>query len=316
MEVGLVALLRSTWVAAILPIVLASLPCSNLTPIRQTILGIAKRGKTMQPSSSKFTVPQRLFSHFYMLGTGWTTLLLLTTWLYAFTMAPSPSPTEHRTSTVRRAGFLLLLMEAQVLRRLFESLYVFHYRPTARMHIFGYLTGIGYYMIAPLSLCCTCAPEVFGFVLNLVSEFMAQGLKETAAPTGSNGWELWKSANPLVELGWNEWVGSAIFLWGWIHQFRCHAILGSLRAHGEEADEYVIPKGDWFEIVSCPHYLAEIVIYVGLVVASGGTDMTIWLLLAFVVENLGFAAAETHRWYLGKFEDYPRSRFAIIPFLF
>ena len=26
-----------------------------------------------------------------------------------------------------------------------------------------------------------------------------------------------------------------------------------------KVDEYVIPHGDWFEIVSTPHYLAEIV---------------------------------------------------------
>lgn len=96
---------------------------------------------------------------------------------------------------------------------------------------------------------------------------------------------------------------------------------GSLRENSEQADEYVIPHGDWFDYVSSPHYLAEIVIlscplflvsffssnffviprnpqifapnfaisslmkviYAGLVVASGGTDLTIWLLFAFVV---------------------------------
>ncbi|THU65811.1 hypothetical protein C4D60_Mb05t07590 [Musa balbisiana] len=39
---------------------------------------------------------------------------------------------------------------------------------------------------------------------------------------------------------------------------------GSLRAN-KGADEYVIPYGDWFRYVSCPHYLAEIVIIVLLV---------------------------------------------------
>ncbi|KAB1224562.1 hypothetical protein CJ030_MR2G028510 [Morella rubra] len=110
---------------------------------------------------------------------------------------------------------------------------------------------------------------------------------------------------------------------------------GSLRDNVEQEDEYVIPHGDWFEIVSSPHYLAEIVtlyvssllsvsrhppsapcvIYAGLVVASGGADLTIWLLFAFVVANLAFAAAETHRWYIRKFDNYPRNRLAIIPFL-
>jgi len=34
---------------------------------------------------------------------------------------------------------------------------------------------------------------------------------------------------------------------------------GSLRDGKEEANDYAVPHGDWFEIVSSPHYLAEIV---------------------------------------------------------
>ncbi|KAL0323544.1 UNVERIFIED_CONTAM: Glutamine synthetase, chloroplastic [Sesamum angustifolium] len=88
----------------------------------------------------------------------------------------------------------------------------------------------------------------------------------------------------------------SLFSWGWIHQRRCHAILGSLRDNDEKVDDYAIPRGDWFEYVSSPHYLAEIVIYGGLVVASGFSDITIWLLFGFVVANLVFAAAETQRY--------------------
>jgi len=41
-----------------------------------------------------------------------------------------------------QAVFLLLLMEVQCLRRLYETIYVFNYSPSARMHILGYLTGL------------------------------------------------------------------------------------------------------------------------------------------------------------------------------
>lgn len=34
---------------------------------------------------------------------------------------------------------------------------------------------------------------------------------------------------------------------------------GLLQEHKEQEGEYGIPHGDWFEIVSSPHYLAEIV---------------------------------------------------------
>ncbi|CAN1768740.1 Polyprenol reductase 2 [Linum perenne] len=56
--------------------------------------------------------------------------------------------------------------------------------------------------------------------------------------------------------------------------------------------------------------------YAGFVVASGGTDLTIWLLLAFVVANLVMAAGETHMWYLHKFDTYPINRYVIIPFVY
>lgn len=110
---------------------------------------------------------------------------------------------------------------------------------------------------------------------------------------------------------------------------------GSLRENDQNVSDYTIPHGDWFEYVSSPHYLAEIVsllfsflkidgqlllflfffllqtiifetlifpegidllgflftvfpfavevMYGGLVIASGFSDITIWLLFGFVV---------------------------------
>jgi len=36
--------------------------------------------------------------------------------------------------------------------------------------------------------------------------------------------------SPLLKLGWCQWVGAAIFFWGWLHQRHCHAILVSYSA--------------------------------------------------------------------------------------
>ncbi|TYJ47422.1 hypothetical protein E1A91_A02G188900v1 [Gossypium mustelinum] len=203
-------------------------------------------------------------------------------------------------------------MEIHVLRRLYETFQVFNYSPSARMHIFGYLTGIYFYTAAPLSLCTFCVLEAFNFAADQVAEFKVEG-QEMVSVTD---FDLWGYMKPLTRLGWCQWAGAVIFAWGWFHQLRCHAILGSLRERGDRTDGYVIPHGDWFEVVSSPHYLSEMILYAGLLVASGGTDFTIWLLLGFVVANLVFAAAETHRWYLRKFENYPRNRRAILPFIY
>ncbi|XP_038690591.1 polyprenol reductase 2-like isoform X2 [Tripterygium wilfordii] len=336
MEIGLNWSLRVAWIAGIFPLLVASLPSSRLNPLYELLLGFSKRGKIMQ-SSSYLSVPQRFFLHFYLLGVAWTTVLLLTTWYYASQVAPLGSESlslstaaghltglSHISSLYKSrihtadkrykvwvSVFLLLLMEMQVLRRLYETLYVFKYSNSARMHIFGYLMGIFYYTAAPLSLCTSFVLVALNFTLDKLAV-----LKLAYQGVPSMEFDWWGYLRPLANLGWHQWAGAALFAWGWVHQWRCHAILGSLRKCREQSDEYVIPRGDWFEIVSSPHYLAEIVVYLGLLVASGGTDFTIWLLLGFVVANLAFAAAETHRWYLHKFEDYPSNRRVIFPFVY
>ncbi|CAG7900865.1 unnamed protein product, partial [Brassica rapa] len=212
------------------------------------------------------------------------------------------TPVEHRFK-VWRAVFILVLMEIQVLRRLIESFYVFKYSPSARLHILGYLVGFFFYTVAPLSLCVNVAPEVARFAASLMA---------TSAPE----FDILSALSPLMKLGWCQLIGGVIFLWGWLHQRRCHAILGSFRENPSQAKEYIIPHGDWVEIVSSPHYLAEIVLYLGLLIASGGTEITIWLLHGFVIGNLTLAAGETHRWYLRKFENYPANRNAIFPYVY
>ncbi|KAJ4836246.1 hypothetical protein Tsubulata_028681 [Turnera subulata] len=333
MELRLDYLLGVAWIAATLPILVALLPSRRLQLLRQLVLGFAKRGKIMQPSSHKFTVPQRFFLHFYLVGVAWTTFLLVITCLYAYNMAPVGSelwensmaatdltggshtfsarkfgvPAKDQSRKVWISIFLLLLMEIQVLRRLYETAVVFKYSSSAQMHIFGYLAGLFFYTAAPLSLCHNCALEALQFVA------------DEAVKLNVNNHDIqfdWQHVAPIAAMGWCQCAGTAIFAWGSLHQLRCHAILGSLLEHKEQTDKYVIPHGDWFEIVSSPHYLAEMVIYAGLLVASGGTEFTIWLLLLFVVANLSIAAVDTHRWYLEKFEDYPHNRRAIIPFIF
>ncbi|XP_057974802.1 polyprenol reductase 2-like isoform X2 [Malania oleifera] len=301
----LVGLLRLAWVAGTLPILIALMPSYGLSSFREVLLGFAKRGKTMQSSSHRFTVPQKFFLHFYVVAVVWTTFLVLVTSFYAYKMVPLVSePLDYSTIASELAGgshisslyesqsirgklinsvwqslFLLLLMEVQVLRRLYESIFVLNYSPSARMHISGYLTGMFFYIAAPLSLCSIWLPAVFEYAADVVAEFIVRGKNQMPAVE----FDWWGYLNPLMKLGWRQWIGAAIFFWGWIHQLRCHAIL---------------------------------VIYAGLVVASGGTDLTVWLLFEFVVANLAFAAAETHRWYLHKFDNYPRGRFAIIPFVY
>ncbi|KAK1275711.1 Polyprenol reductase 1 [Acorus gramineus] len=306
---GIRGLLNAAWVAASLPIVIAFLPISQLLPFHRLLLQFARRGKTMRSSSFlNFTVPQRYFLHFYVVAVVWTTFLLLSACFYAHSSSKESLllvvGAFQNGCVAWKTVFVLLLMEVQVLRRLYESIYVFNYSPTARMHMFGYLAGLFFYTAAPLSLSSSCAPELCNYFTHQVSSINLRN--------GESSPVIEFEGYALLRFRWCQWLGAAIFMWGWIHQYHCHSILGSLRKR-VGGDEYVIPHGDWFEMVSCPHYLAEIIIYFGVLVATGGLDITIWLLLVFVVSNLSIAAIETHKWYQQKFENYPRSRFAILP---
>ncbi|CAI5466974.1 unnamed protein product [Closterium sp. Yama58-4] len=156
------------------------------------------------------------------------------------------------------------------------------------MHVSAYLLGLCYYIAAPLSLFLTGRSA------------LPPGLSSPAAADVT-------SIACLV-------AGAAVFAWGNLHQHRCHAILASLRQGGKKG--YFIPQGDWFAHVSCPHYLAEIMIYFGLLVSLGSRtlDSTLLLMFAWVVSNLTLSALETHQRYLAKFPDYPNNRRAILPY--
>uniref|UniRef100_A0A0E0I106 3-oxo-5-alpha-steroid 4-dehydrogenase C-terminal domain-containing protein n=1 Tax=Oryza nivara TaxID=4536 RepID=A0A0E0I106_ORYNI len=291
-------LLCFAWIAATLPIIAAALPIPTAVGghlLRRLLSAFSSRGKTVRPSpasssgssssKAKFTVPQKYFMHFYVVGVLATTILLLAIWFYAymkltplllesssystifshlvgsnsFSFGRVRSRTMGHKYRVWRTVFALLLMEVQVLRRLYETEHVFHYSP-ARMHIVGYLTA------APLSLASSCIPEAAEYFQGQVPEFVVKGRARMPDLVIDSSSLL----QPLLKLGWTQWIGAVIFIWGSLHQIRCHAILGSLREH-KDSDEYIT--------------------------------------------NLSFAAVETYNWYLQKFEDYPRSRYAIIPFV-
>ena len=79
--------------------------------------------------------------------------------------------------------------------------------------------------------------------------------------------------------------------------------------------KYAMPVGDWFYYVSCPHLFAEILIYLSLLVCQVISEpgSCWWLVVAHVTGSLYLSARQMHRWYLDKFEDYPRNRKSLFP---
>lgn len=115
-----------------------------------------------------------------------------------------------------------------------------------------------------------------------------------------------------------RWFRSGTFKAGWILMLAGFT-LGylsdrSLQRLKRTTGTYQIPSGGWFDLVSCPHYLGEILEWAGFCVACHGSLAS----LSFVVwtaANLVPRALHQHRWYQQKFEDYPPDRMALVPLL-
>ena len=90
----------------------------------------------------KFTIPQRLFVHFYITGSLFNGLLLLMMLAYIFLMPSFMGDFKMTSEEAWRTVLLLFLFELQVLRRLYEDTFVSKFSAVARMHIFAYFCGI------------------------------------------------------------------------------------------------------------------------------------------------------------------------------
>jgi protein-S-isoprenylcysteine O-methyltransferase Ste14 len=107
-------------------------------------------------------------------------------------------------------------------------------------------------------------------------------------------------------------IGAGIFVAGFAMHFHADKIIRELRKPGE--DTYRIPRGGLFRWVSSPHYLGEIIQWVGWAVMTWSLAGVAFALFTFC--NLAPRAVSNHRWYRERFADYPPERKIIIPGFF
>lgn len=119
--------------------------------------------------------------------------------------------------------------------------------------------------------------------------------------------------NGLAEPAMNLlYPGVVVFVVAIIGNFYHHYLLSNLRGEGEK--EYKIPKGGLFGVVICPHYLFEITVFYGIFFIS----QTLYAFSFAIGTNLYLLGRSysTRKWYVSKFEDFPKSVKAVIPFVF
>lgn len=132
-----------------------------------------------------------------------------------------------------------------------------------------------------------------------------------------NGWSLGYYFGRFANYSDTWWMdirffaGLAIFILGLGINWYSDNILINLRKPG--STDYVIPTGGLFGRISCPNLFGELLEWTGFAIMT-------WCLPAFAfvfwtAANLIPRALAHHRWYVSKFETYPKSRKAVIPFV-
>ncbi|MCJ1385268.1 3-oxo-5a-steroid 4- dehydrogenase [Xylographa soralifera] len=105
-------------------------------------------------------------------------------------------------------------------------------------------------------------------------------------------------------------LGVLLFFAGEIGNFNSHVTLRDLRSSGGK--ERGIPQGFWFELVTCPNYMFETLVWVGLSLVTRDFATVIFLLVS--VTLMCIWAKKKERSYRKEFGDkYKKKRYTILP---
>ncbi len=143
---------------------------------------------------------------------------------------------------------------------------------------------------------------LMGFVFNGINSYLQAKWIYTFSPLYPINWLL----NPFFI------TGVLIFLVGFVINLHSDYIIRNLRKPGET--EYKIPYGGMFRYVSCPSYFGEITEWTGWAIMTWSLPGLVFAIWTFA--NLAPRARTNHLWYINTFPDYPKSRRALIPYIF
>ena len=162
---------------------------------------------------------------------------------------------------------------------------------------YAYRTFVFPALMRPSDQTFPVALVVFAIAFNVLNGFNnADALAHNAAAAGP-----W--------IGPSFWIGSGIFIAGFVLHVHADAIIRRLRQPGDSS--YHIPYGGLFRWVSSPHYLGEIIQWTGWAILTWSAAGLAFAL--FTLCNLAPRAVANQKWYRAHFPNYPRKRRILIP---
>lgn len=303
----------------------------------------------------RFTVHKGRFIDFYITG-----IIITLTMILHFN--------NYRT----RMMLPIYLLLTHLFRRYYECKWVHQSNsPLSQMHLAGYLLGLLHYICLPFILlpsyhhyqaayandCLTCAITRDAVVDSNNNSNNNNSNREVSSSCSKDD-DVQQQYTILDSVVYILPIASCVYFQ--YIQHRHHVILANLRKskcistrtsassihHFSTQIYYSIPMGGWFNYISCPHYLSEIMIYFMLALLIHNNNLqkynfliddkeknnefynlsllilTImhnfkhWILLLWVVVNLSISANRTHDWYRKNFGlNYPQERKRLIPFI-
>ncbi|CAG9762402.1 unnamed protein product [Ceutorhynchus assimilis] len=271
------------------------------------LIQLFRYGKFSAVSKSNLIieVPKSWFKHFYSVAfLEYSYLLWLVTMVYVCDMKVPDHVKyfldfvcgkERYSYTFKHQVFIaVILMTLQVYRRFYDTHKVSVFGSRSKMNLSHYAVGHVHYPGTILAILCE-AP----LFTNAPAEFRDAPLN-------------------LLATSWSDIGAIIMFLFAWWHQFKCNKILADLRKNkkGEiVSSDYKLPKGDWFEYLTCPHQTTEILMYSSIMWILWN-NVTWFFIFTWVLANQIETILLSHWWYKEKFEDFPSKRKALIPFVY
>ncbi|CAG5130700.1 unnamed protein product [Candidula unifasciata] len=260
----------------------------------QQLAGTSKQNILLKVTA----IPKSWFTHFYLVG-ALVHFAVFSTLIYVLLGNPFPAALRWLINLINlnieandlddKAWPVLIVFTLeflQMLRRLYECVFVSTFSK-GTMSFVHYFLGMFLYSSFGIGLLASVKLDKLVF------------------------------AYPSLEEIVYSFLGISLFVWGSYYQHKSMLTFASLRKDktDHKADEHYIPQGHLFEIVSCPHYLCEILIYFGFCLVFRFINIYLLIVAFFVLTNQMCCGIAVHAWYQEHFSGYPMTRKAVIPYI-